>query len=115
MLGIGDKFPSFNVKATAALPFNDMTIDNVFIDVNEKSYPGKWLVVFFYPKDFTFVCPTEIAAFGELNEDFSDRDTQLLGGITSNIRSVTMTNEMIPSGSTIKVAREQHLRFYQNT
>lgn len=78
MLGVGDKFPAFNVKATAAKPFDEMNIDNVFIDVNNESFPGKWMVVFFYPKDFTFVCPTEIAAFGELNEDFADRDAQVL-------------------------------------
>lgn len=84
MLGVGDKFPEFNVKATADLPLKDITIDNVFIDVTDKSYPGKWLVVFFYPKDFTFVCPTEIAAFGDLVEEFSDRDTQLLGGSTDS-------------------------------
>ena len=40
--------------------------------------------MFFYPKDFTFVCPTEIAAFGKLNEDFEDRDTQVLGGSIDN-------------------------------
>lgn len=79
MLGIGDQFPEFNVKATADKPLDDITIDNVFVDVSEKSYPGKWLVVFFYPKDFTFVCPTEIAAFGDLNEEFADRDAQVLG------------------------------------
>ncbi|MCD6035273.1 MAG: ahpC [Rickettsiales bacterium] len=84
MLGVGDKFPTFNVKATAALPLKDITIDNVFIEVNNQTYKNKWLVVFFYPKDFTFVCPTEIAAFGELNEDFKDRDTQLLGGSTDS-------------------------------
>jgi len=84
MLGVGEKFPSFNVKATAALPLKDITIDNVFIDVTEKTYSGKWLVVFFYPKDFTFVCPTEIAAFGELNAEFADRDTQILGGSTDS-------------------------------
>ncbi len=84
MLGVGDQFPAFNVKATAALPFSEISIDNVFIDVNERSYPGKWLVVFFYPKDFTFVCPTEIAAFGELNQEWLDRDTQVLGGSTDS-------------------------------
>jgi len=84
MLGVGDKFPAFNVKATAARPFSEISIDNVFIDVNERSYPGKWLVVFFYPKDFTFVCPTEIAAFGELNQEWADRDTQVLGGSTDS-------------------------------
>lgn len=79
MLGVGHPFPQFNVKATAALPLKDITIDNVFIDIHNQTYKDKWLVVFFYPKDFTFVCPTEIAAFGELNQEFKDRDTQILG------------------------------------
>ncbi len=83
-LGVGEKFPAFNVKATCDKPLKDINIDNVFIDVNEKSYEGKWLVVFFYPKDFTFVCPTEIAAFGDLVDEFKDRDTQLLGGSTDS-------------------------------
>jgi alkyl hydroperoxide reductase subunit AhpC len=84
MLGVGDKFPAFNVKATAELPLKDITIDNVFIDVNNNSYKNKWLVVFFYPKDFTFVCPTEIAEFGKLNKDFKDRDAQVLGASTDS-------------------------------
>lgn len=79
MLGVGDQFPAFQVKATAPLPLDAINIDNVFIDIHERSYPGKWQVVFFYPKDFTFVCPTEIAAFGDLHQDFLDRDTQILG------------------------------------
>ena len=73
-LGVGDKFPEFNVKATVA---NE--IEKAFITVNNQTYKGKWLVVFFYPKDFTFVCPTEIKAFGDLNNEFLDRDTQVLG------------------------------------
>ena len=40
--------------------------------------------MFFWPKDFTFVCPTEIAAFGKLNGEFADRDTQLLGASTDS-------------------------------
>lgn len=84
MLGVGDTFPAFNVKATAAKPLKDITIDNVFIDVTNESHKGKWLVVFFYPKDFTFVCPTEIAAFGELVNEFADRDTQVLGASTDS-------------------------------
>lgn len=79
MLGVGEQFPEFYVKAVADKPLADMTIDNVFMDVDNKTYAGKWLVIFFYPKDFTFVCPTEIAAFGELNEAFADRDAQVLG------------------------------------
>lgn len=84
MLGVGDTLPAFKVKATASIPMKDITIDNVFMDVTDKSYPGKWLVLFFYPKDFTFVCPTEIAAFGDLNQEFADRDAQVLGGSTDS-------------------------------
>jgi len=79
-LGVGQKFPQFSVKAVSEKPIADINIDNVFMEVNNGTYQGKWLVVFFYPKDFTFVCPTEIAAFGELNEEFADRDTQVLTG-----------------------------------
>ncbi|MCP9624232.1 peroxiredoxin, partial [Nocardia otitidiscaviarum] len=43
-----------------------------------------WRIVFFWPKDFTFVCPTEIAAFGKLNEEFADRDAQVLGVSVDN-------------------------------
>ncbi len=45
---------------------------------------GKWRVVFFWPKDFTFVCPTEIAAFGKLDKEFKARDAQLLGVSTDS-------------------------------
>ena len=58
--------------------------EDYFENVSLEKYEGKWKVVFFYPKDFTFVCPTEIAAFGKLNEEFEDRDTQVLGGSTDN-------------------------------
>lgn len=74
MLTVGDKFPSFNVTATVSTD-----IKTAFKDVTNATYKGKWLVVFFWPKDFTFVCPTEIAAFGKLNKDFTDRGTQVLG------------------------------------
>ena len=84
MLGVGDKFPEFNVTAVSDAKIEDINIDNVFMDVTHESYPGKWKVVFFYPKDFTFVCPTEIAAFGDLNEEFQDRDTQVLAASTDS-------------------------------
>ncbi|UTW44080.1 peroxiredoxin [bacterium SCSIO 12844] len=79
MLTVGDQFPQFQMKAVVS---NDM--NNAFVDVNEKSYSDQWLVVFFWPKDFTFVCPTEIQAFGNLNEEFKDRDTQVLGVSTDS-------------------------------
>lgn len=74
MLGVGDKLPEFHVKGVVS---NDM--ENAFKDINNKTYKGKWLVLFFYPKDFTFVCPTEIKAFGDLDKQFKERDAQLLG------------------------------------
>lgn len=74
MLGIGAKFPQVTLTGVVS---ND--INTAFKDVSTAAKPGKWKVVFFWPKDFTFVCPTEIAAFGALNEEFSDRDAELLG------------------------------------
>lgn len=83
-ISVGDVFPAFHLKAVDGKPFDKIDIDNVFVDVSNQSFPGKWLVVFFYPKDFTFVCPTEIAAFGALNQDFADRDTQVLAASTDS-------------------------------
>jgi alkyl hydroperoxide reductase subunit AhpC len=79
MLSVGDKFPEFKVKATVSTQ-----LDKAFVDIDNTTYAGKWLVVFFYPKDFTFVCPTEIAAFGEMNQQFLDRDAQILTGSTDS-------------------------------
>ena len=79
MLTIGDKFPAFKQKATVSLEKG-----KEFRDVTEADYKGKWKVVFFWPKDFTFVCPTEIAAFGKKDKDFQDRDAQVLGVSTDN-------------------------------
>ena len=74
MSGIGQRFPEFAltgvVSSDAARAFQPFT---------HESFPGKWRVVFFWPKDFTFVCPTEIAAFVKLDKEFRARDAQLLG------------------------------------
>ena len=79
MLTVGEKFPKFEVTATVGL--NTKTAFETITDAN---YPGKWKVYFFWPKDFTFVCPTEIAAFGKINKEFADRDAQVLGGSTDS-------------------------------
>jgi len=55
-----------------------------FFDITEKSFEGKWKVIVYYPKDFTFVCPTEIVAYDKLFQDFADRDAVLLTGSTDN-------------------------------
>ena len=81
MLGVGAKLPDF--KLVGVKPgFNDHEENGVsaFEAVTQDSFEGKWKVIFFYPKDFTFVCPTEIAAFAKLGKDFEDRDTVVLGG-----------------------------------
>ena len=82
MLTVGDRFPSYALKAVTRIDAPSM--DKAFETLTEASHEGKWRVVFFWPKDFTFVCPTEIAAFGKLNGEFADRDTQLLGVSTDS-------------------------------
>ena len=79
MLGIGSKFPGFSLTGVVS---NDPA--KAFKDIDNSTYAGKWLVVFFWPKDFTFVCPTEIAAFGKLDKEFKARDAQLLGVSTDS-------------------------------
>ena len=74
MLTIGDKFPSFDLQAVVSTDPKA-----AFRRINDKSDEGKWKVVFFWPKDFTFVCPTEIAAFGKLNKEFAERDAVVYG------------------------------------
>lgn len=74
MLNVGDKFPEYNLKGVISSDVN-----TAFVDIDHKTHQNKWQVLFFWPKDFTFVCPTEIAEFGKLNNEFADRDAQLLG------------------------------------
>ncbi len=79
MRGIGRQFPEFKLTGVVS---ND--INTAFKDVDSKDYAGKWKIVFFWPKDFTFVCPTEIAAFGALNREFEDRDAVVFGVSTDS-------------------------------
>jgi lipoyl-dependent peroxiredoxin subunit C len=74
MSGIGQRFPGFALTGVVS---SDPA--RAFQPFTHESFPGKWQVVFFWPKDFTFVCPTEIAAFGKLDKEFRARDAQLLG------------------------------------
>lgn len=79
MLGIGDKFPEFSVKATVSTDPK-----NAFADIDNSTYNGKWQIFLFYPKDFTFVCPTELKGFGDMDQDFKDRDAQVLSASTDS-------------------------------
>ena len=79
MLTVGQKFPAFDLKSV-------VTTDpkTAFTQISNDSDKGKWKIVFFWPKDFTFVCPTEIAAFGKLNGEFADRDAVVYGVSTDS-------------------------------
>lgn len=79
MLTVGDKFPKFNLTAISEHPADKMEMDNAFQTITDSTYPGKWKVVFFYPKDFTFVCPTEIIGFANLLSEFKSRNAEVLG------------------------------------
>ena len=74
MLTVGDKIPAFNLTSVVSLEKG-----KEFKELNQDSYKGKWLVLFSWPKDFTFICPTEIAEFGKRDKDFQDRNAQVLG------------------------------------
>jgi lipoyl-dependent peroxiredoxin subunit C len=74
MLTVGDQFPQFALQAVVSREKG-----KEFTEINDKSYQGKWRVFFFWPMDFTFICPTEIAEFGRRSGDFADRDAQVLG------------------------------------
>ena len=81
MKTVGDKLEEF--KITGVKP-GALTPDGAFETIDETSFEGKWKVIVYYPKDFTFVCPTEIVAYDKLNKDFADRDAVLLIGSTDN-------------------------------
>jgi peroxiredoxin (alkyl hydroperoxide reductase subunit C) len=79
MLTVGDKLPPFELKAVVSTDPK-----HAFSEVTDRTHVGKWRVIFFWPKDFTFVCPTEIAAFGKLNGEFKDRDAVIYGVSTDS-------------------------------
>jgi alkyl hydroperoxide reductase subunit AhpC len=79
LLSIGEKFPGFQVDAVVSLEK-----DKEFSVISEKDMKGKWTVMFFWPLDFTFVCPTEIAEFNKELRAFTDRDAQVYGVSTDS-------------------------------
>lgn len=74
MLTVGDRFPEFRLQGVVGLEQG-----KEFQEITHESFSGKWKIYFFWPMDFTFVCPTEIAEFGKRHRDFADRDAQVLG------------------------------------
>ncbi len=79
MLTVGSKFPEFSLSAVTGFDHN-----KDFHNVNLETYGKNWKIIFFWPKDFTFVCPTEIVGFGALEPEFKDRDAILVGASTDS-------------------------------
>jgi peroxiredoxin (alkyl hydroperoxide reductase subunit C) len=79
MLTVGQPFPAYELKGVVS---SDPA--TAFRSFRNDGFPGRWQVIFFWPKDFTFVCPTEIAAFGALARDFAERGAVLLGASTDS-------------------------------
>ncbi|MBV9496133.1 MAG: peroxiredoxin [Acidobacteria bacterium] len=79
MLTVGDTFPQFRLNANVSREKG-----KEFQEVTNDTYAGKWIVFYSYPKDFTFVCPTEMVEFGKRTADFEDRDAVVIGGSTDN-------------------------------
>lgn len=75
MLKIGDKAPQFEEMAY---------VNGEMKKVKLADYSGKWVVLFFYPLDFTFICPTEIEGFGRLSKDFEKLGAVILGASTDS-------------------------------
>ena len=88
MLTVGDTLPDFTITGVKpGFMRHEENGESAFETLTPESFPGKWKVIFFYPKDFTFVCPTEIAEFARLNSEFAARDAVVLGGSTDNEHS----------------------------
>ena len=79
MKTVGNKLDKFAI--TGVKPGQP---EDAYFTITDESFQGKWKVIVYYPKDFTFVCPTEIVAYDKLTQDFADRDAVLLTGSTDN-------------------------------
>nr|WP_322785733.1 peroxiredoxin [Solitalea canadensis] len=81
MLSVGSQFPEFKKQAVVSIEKG-----SEFFDITSQDHinANQWMVMFWWPKDFTFVCPTEIAEFNNKFQDFRDRDAQLIGASTDS-------------------------------
>jgi alkyl hydroperoxide reductase subunit AhpC len=78
VLRIGDKAPDFRAQGVLKGAVADYTLS---------TYNGKWLVLFFYPADFTFICPTEVVGFSKMAKDFAAENAAILGASVDTIES----------------------------
>jgi peroxiredoxin (alkyl hydroperoxide reductase subunit C) len=78
MIRIGDRAPHFTLKGISRGAVSDFSI---------QSYQGKWLVLFFYPADFTFICPTEVTGFNKMAPQFRSEDAEIIGVSVDSLES----------------------------
>jgi peroxiredoxin (alkyl hydroperoxide reductase subunit C) len=81
---VGDKAPSFKSTALVGGDATKLTPENAFVEIKNEDYKGKWVVLFFYPLDFTFVCPTEIEEFGKHYKEFTDHNCEVIAASTDS-------------------------------
>nr|WP_315028589.1 peroxiredoxin [uncultured Chryseobacterium sp.] len=81
LLSLGDPLPGFHKKAVIS---SDKQMEITMIKHTYAAEKGKWLVLFWWPKDFTFVCPTEIIEFSKYTDQFSQRNTLVIGASTDS-------------------------------
>lgn len=88
MKTVGDKLEPFKVVGVKpGFLHEEEHGHSAFVDLTEASFPGKWKVIYFYPKDFTAVCGSEVAGFDKLAKAFADANAVLMGGSTDNEHS----------------------------
>ena len=78
LVRLGDKAPNFSVKGV---------LDGKVSEYSLSRYRGKWLVLFFYPADFTFICPTEVVGFSKLAKEFAAESAEILGISVDSLES----------------------------
>ena len=85
MKGVGEEILDFEIIGVKPkFNMHEENGESAFETLTRDSFPEKWKVIYFYPKDFTFVCPTEIVEYAKLNDEFYDRDCIVLGGSADN-------------------------------
>lgn len=81
MLGVGSQFPHYKLKALININVNP---SDAFKFISDEDFGDSWKLYFFWPKDFTFICPTEISAFGEMRDQFLNRKCSTIGCSTDS-------------------------------
>jgi len=78
MLMVGEKAPEFSLKGVVGGKTEEYSLAR---------FKGKWLVIFFYPADFTFICPTEVIGFSKLTAEFRSEQAEILGASVDSLES----------------------------